>query len=173
MASKHPEYKVHGNEATADVLFHPHGHRKNIVAISIKDTKSSEKLLDWALNNIIDRESDTVVLINAHMPDRGVDLAVRGGYIESPLDSENEIERSHGIVNKFGHQLQDDGYHVQAFSLIGNPGQEIIKKITELNVTHLVLGEKGFSSSGKVIQDNVVKYITKHCKCAITIVKTT
>ncbi|PVU86558.1 hypothetical protein BB559_005654 [Furculomyces boomerangus] len=172
MESKHPEFKVHGHEHTAEVLFHPHGHRKHTVAISVNNTKNSEEILDWALDNVIDKEADTVVLISVSELVSGEHLVAKNENEETQIDLKREDNSSHSVVSKFGHKLHQEGYHVQAFSLSGDPGHEIVKKVTELDVSHLIVGSSNLSGLKKAYIGSVSKYCTKHCKCAVTVIKT-
>ncbi|PVU87350.1 hypothetical protein BB559_004322 [Furculomyces boomerangus] len=172
MESQHQDLTILDNRSTAEEFFLPHGHGKRVIAISVNDTQNSDDVVKWALENIIDKDSDLVVLINVRVINRTADFAAIGGYAEDPLSIEREKEYSHNIVKKYGVKMRQDGYNVKAYSLVGDAGPEIVKKTIELNADHLVIGTRGLSGLKKVFLGSVSEYCSKHCKCAITIVKT-
>ncbi|PVU87349.1 hypothetical protein BB559_004323 [Furculomyces boomerangus] len=172
MENQQQDFAILDNNSTAEEFFLPHGHGKRIIAISVNDTQNSDDVVEWALANIIDKESDLVVLMNVRVTNRTADFAAIGGYAEDPLSIEREKECSHNTVKKYGVKMRQDGYNVKAYSLVGDAGPEIVKKATELNVDHLILGTRSLSGLKKIFLGSVSEYCSKHCKCAITIVKT-
>ncbi|PVU91054.1 hypothetical protein BB559_004328 [Furculomyces boomerangus] len=172
MASAHPKFTIHENSSTSDELFHPHGHGKRVIAVSVDDKTNSDEVIDWALEHIIDKDSDFIVLIHVRLSDRAADFSTLGGYIDDPHGVEKQKEHSHEILSNYGHKLQEAGCHVKAYSLVGEPGHEIVKKTTELKADHLVMGTRGLSSVKKMFLGSVSEYCSKHCTCGISVVKT-
>ncbi|PVU85243.1 hypothetical protein BB559_004326 [Furculomyces boomerangus] len=172
MQNQQQDFTILDNNSTAEEFFHPHGHGKRVIAISVNDTQNSDAVVEWALANIVDKDSDLVVLLNVRLNNRIADFGALSGYPDNSIGFDKDVERSQAIVKKYGVKMRQDGYNVKGYSLIGEPGQEIVNKTIQLNADHLVVGTRSLSGLKKIFLGSVSEYCSKHCKCAITIVKT-
>ncbi len=132
------------------------------ILIPIDGTERSQKSLDFVSNNFSKDEVE-IVLITVS------DISLTN--ITNPMIIDMKIEKSQkeaGIMlEKFKNKLQ--GYKVEKYWILGDPGKEIISKSIDGKFDEIVMTKstkKNFIDS----IGSVTLYVVKKSKCTVTIV---
>ena len=129
---------------------------KRTVAIGVDGSDFSQHALDWAVKNILKPETDLVVLMNVR-PCESDALLVSSfgtGYMDN-LDSAyvgqleaEEKNRSVAILKKAVAFLKscNPKIAIKAFTLIGDPREELILKADQVHADIFVVGSRGMGA---------------------------
>ncbi|KAJ3117875.1 hypothetical protein HK098_006085, partial [Nowakowskiella sp. JEL0407] len=147
-------------EQHEDVIHEPHHNPKRLIGIAIDESAHSEFAFNWALKNVIDVDHDQVILLNVR-PIPTLPVFPIGGLMHPLLHSspigttptewlarlEDEAKtQSHNLLKRFGMALLKQNVSCRAIALIGDPREEIPKKVAELKLDLLVLGSRGMGN---------------------------
>ncbi|KAI8969912.1 hypothetical protein BDF20DRAFT_838336 [Mycotypha africana] len=140
-----------------------------VVAISI-DEGSAEYVYDWAVNNFINPTSDLVVFLNC----RPVELPV-APYINTTASTsavdETKKRKSHELLDGYARRLKPFNIAVRAIALTGDPREEVIRKVTELEANVLIMGSRQLGSVKRAFLGSVSDYCSHHSPCTVIIVR--
>jgi nucleotide-binding universal stress UspA family protein len=145
-----------------------------IVCVALDTSHHSQHALEWAIKNILSPASDLVVLLNT----RPV-AVVPGPYGSAYMDFSNYIVQleeqnrnaSHALLKRGASLLKTAGFTVKAFSLRGDPREELTRKVSELNADMLVMGSRGMSTLKRMFIGSVSDHLIHHCACPVVLVK--
>ncbi|KAI8088643.1 uncharacterized protein BX664DRAFT_372762 [Halteromyces radiatus] len=142
---------------------------ERVILISI-DKSSADYILKWALINFIQPQKDLVVLVNTRRIDAAVGPYVNpSGFVEE-LDS-SKREASISLLKENARKLRDQHIACQAIALIGDPEEEIIRKVKEIKADVLLMGSRKLGAIKRAFLGSVSDYCVHHCPCAVVIAR--
>ncbi|KAI8335382.1 hypothetical protein BC941DRAFT_472031 [Chlamydoabsidia padenii] len=142
---------------------------ERVVVISI-DKSSAAYILEWALANFIHPSRDLVVLVHTRRIDPALGPYINpSGFVEE-LDSQKR-EESVALLKEYVHWLREKNIACQAIALIGDPKEEIIRKVKEIKADILVMGSRKLGPFKRAFLGSVSDYCVHHCPCAIVIAR--
>ena len=158
------------------------GHKRTIM-IALDTSPYSEQAFQWALNNLVSKTGqDLVVLVTVREP-----VLVPGayGYMDfgdyiAEAEEQSRL-RAHALIKKYGQQLlkhfgldsatTQNGLTVKGIVMRGDPRDELVRKAHELNATALVLGSRGLGTFKRAFLGSVSDYLAHHSQVPVVIVK--
>ncbi|KAJ3149846.1 hypothetical protein HDU86_006802 [Geranomyces michiganensis] len=126
-----------------------------IVAIAVDQSDHSEYSVTWAMDHLLNKSTDQVVLLNVRDV---VNVPASFGLVyladirgAEPLDWLDETEKeymeaSHKLLKYYGNRILKAGIKCRAIALRGDPREEIIHKTAEINADMLVIGSRGMGT---------------------------
>ncbi|ORZ19324.1 hypothetical protein BCR42DRAFT_449089 [Absidia repens] len=142
---------------------------ERVVVISI-DESSAKYILEWALSNFLQPQRDLVVLVNTRRLDAAVGPYVNpSGFVEE-LDS-SKREASVALLKENARFLREKELACQAIALIGDPKEEIIRKVKEIRADVLLMGSRNLGTVKRAFLGSVSDYCVHHCPCAVVIAR--
>jgi nucleotide-binding universal stress UspA family protein len=146
---------------------------KRTICIAVDESENSEFTVSWAIENIVQPESDTVVLLNARPS-----LAEFQPYVGPTPDYDalmkridaDHIKKSTKLLNKLGLWFKAQNIETRGISLSGDPKAEILKKTTELNPSLLMVGSRGMGPIATGLLGSVSNYLVHHSKLPVFVV---
>jgi nucleotide-binding universal stress UspA family protein len=153
-----------------------------VYMIAIDHSPYAEHAFQWALNNLIHKDAnELVVLTTVREP-----VLVPGayGYLDfgdyiAEAEEQSRL-RSHALIKKYGQQLlkhfgltgaSGQKLTVKGVVMRGDPRDEIVRKSAELKVNALVLGSRGLGTFKRAFLGSVSDFVVHHAEVPVIIVK--
>ena len=114
---------------------------KKLICIPVDESYDSEEAIDWAMNNIVDPETDQIVLLNVRPEAFAYDPLFWDQQAELEFDKFN-TRYSHALLRKYIRIVRTYGAHVFAIALRGDTLTELVWKINELGPDIVVFGHQ-------------------------------
>ena len=144
------------------------------IAIAIDESPSSEHAVNWAIQNVINKETDQVVLLNvrpfASVPIGLVAPMMQVGDEYGLLDAQNK-EFSHNLIRKVARGMIEKGFKTSGIALRGDAKEELVYKIEEMKADVLIIGSRGMGIFKRMVLGSVSDYCVHHCKCTVIVPK--
>ncbi|RIB22039.1 hypothetical protein C2G38_1035968 [Gigaspora rosea] len=142
-----------------------------VVVIAIDQSEYSQKAFDWAVKNFLRKDSDLVVLVNVRPSP-----TTAGPYGASYMDFAEVIDEqqrvsSHNLLKEFATKLKSHDFACKAVAMQGDPREEIVRKVSELHASALIVGSRGLGILKRIFIGSVSDYCSHHCKCTVVVVK--
>ncbi|KAF0531637.1 adenine nucleotide alpha hydrolases-like protein [Gigaspora margarita] len=140
------------------------------VVIAIDQSEYSQKAFDWAVKNFL-RKDDLVVLVNVRPSP-----TTPGPYGASYMDFTEIIDGqqrfiSHTLLKEFATKLKSHDFACKAIAMQGDPREEIVRKVSELHASALIVGSRGLGILKRIFIGSVSDYCSHHCNCTVIVVK--
>ncbi|KAI8141969.1 hypothetical protein BJV82DRAFT_616623 [Fennellomyces sp. T-0311] len=142
---------------------------QRIVVVSI-DPSSAEYVVNWALDNYIRPDSDLIVLVHVRVLEIPMAPYVdTTGYMDDV--AEERREESHSLLKSWATQLWHKKIACKAISMIGDPKQEIVRKVTEIHADTLIMGSRNLGTFKRTFLGSVSDHCVHHAPCTVVIAK--
>ncbi|CAG8614630.1 5040_t:CDS:2, partial [Dentiscutata heterogama] len=160
-----------------------------VVVIAIDQSEHSQNAFDWAIKNFLRKDGDLVVLVNVRpiptVP--GQYSALGASYMDftevvASLEEQVSLRSSicmthrvssHTLLKEFSAKLKSHDFACQAIAMRGDARDEIVRKVSELKASALIVGSRGLGALKRIFLGSVSDYCSHHCDCTVIIVKTT
>ncbi|KAI8820700.1 uncharacterized protein EV422DRAFT_59939 [Fimicolochytrium jonesii] len=147
---------------------------QRIIAVALDQSEHSEYAFNWALENLINPQSDQVVLLNVR---EVVNVPASFGLIY--MDIRDWIDRteyeqmmvSHKLLKHFGARIVKAGAKCRAIALRGDPRDELLHKVKEVNADMLVIGSRGMGTLKRAFVGSVSDYCVHNSECPVVVVR--
>jgi nucleotide-binding universal stress UspA family protein len=154
-----------------DPMFVP----KRIIAIPIDESDSSKHVVEYTLSTLIQKSNDQVVLLHTRPPafnEFNVELGYPYIIPNSDLEKAEQSLRhvSHTLLKQTAKKFQDQGVHVRAISLRGDPREELEHKINTLKPDFVVMGSRGLNMISRVLLGSVSEHLIHHSTVPVMVV---
>ncbi|KAJ3261007.1 hypothetical protein HK103_006962 [Boothiomyces macroporosus] len=148
---------------------------KRTVCIPVDESDASKHTVQWAIANILNPETDEVVLLHVRphaFNDYGIELGFP--YI-IPTESLDEAEKglrtfSHELLKATAKPFLEGKIHVRAVSLRGEPREEIEYKVNLIKPSFVVMGSRGLNTFSRAILGSVSEHMLHHLTVPVMIV---
>ncbi|KAI8072934.1 hypothetical protein BC940DRAFT_251508 [Gongronella butleri] len=141
-----------------------------VVVVAI-DPKSAEYVFDWAVKHFIRPEKDLVVLVHT----RTIEATTMAPFVDtSGMIEEYDDEKrqdSVSLLKQYAHKLRDNKIACQAIAMIGNPRDEILRKVKEIRADVLLLGSRKLGKVKRALMGSVSDYCVHNCPCAVVVAR--
>ncbi|KAI7866116.1 hypothetical protein BDF14DRAFT_1882821 [Spinellus fusiger] len=139
------------------------------VYISI-DEELGKHVLEWAVREFIKPVSDEVLLLHIRFLD-----APSMPYIVHPIQEQREAavhrEESHRFLREHAQWLTHQKIVCKAVSIIGDPANAIVRKVSEEKADVLIMGSHQKGVIKRTLLGSVSDYCLHHCPCTVIVVK--
>ncbi|ORX62100.1 adenine nucleotide alpha hydrolases-like protein [Hesseltinella vesiculosa] len=141
-----------------------------VVVVAI-DPKSAEYVFEWAVKQFIRPEKDLVVLVHTRVmePSAVAPFVDNSGMVEESDDRKRQ--ESVKLLREFAHKLREQSIACQAIAMIGNPQDEILRKISEVKADVLLMGSRKLGKVKRVLLGSVSTYCVQNCPCSVIIAR--
>ncbi|KAJ1553013.1 hypothetical protein HK096_009559 [Nowakowskiella sp. JEL0078] len=147
---------------------------KRILCIALDSSTHGEHAFNYCLENIA-KKDDLIVLLNVRpIPSYPLSfgLSPYGDVTEWIDDVEEKAKNdSHILLKRFGANVLKKEISCRAIALRGDPREEIISKVNELNPSLLVIGSRGLGTFQRTFLGSVSDYAVHHANCAVLVSK--
>jgi nucleotide-binding universal stress UspA family protein len=163
--------RVHEQVHEPDPMFVP----KRVIAIPIDESENSKHTVQFAIDTMIQKEEDQVVLLHTRAPPFN-EFNVELGY---PYIIPNaDLEKAEQSIRSYSHELlkttakkfQEKGIHVRAISLRGDPREELQHKINTLKPDFVLMGSRGLNMLSRVLLGSVSEHLIHHSQVPVMVV---
>lgn len=114
----------------------------------------------------IARDGDTVIVL--HVVPEPPAYMIGDDY--DPIELEAEFtEASEKITNEAADRLDEQGRDVRTMVVHGHVGDSIVRKATENDVDHIVMGRRGRGTAGELLLGSVSHYVIQHSDVPVTV----
>ncbi|KAI8912366.1 hypothetical protein DFJ77DRAFT_468113 [Powellomyces hirtus] len=157
-----------------EVLPHEGPAHHRIIALALDQSDNSAYAFDWALANLINPQTDQVVLLNVRDV---VSVPASFGLMYMDVtDWIDETEReymiaSHQLLKKYGGQVVRTGAKCRAIALRGDPRDEILHKVKEIEANMLVIGSRGMGTLKRTFLGSTSDYCVHHSPVPVVVVR--
>ncbi|EGF81494.1 hypothetical protein BATDEDRAFT_87718 [Batrachochytrium dendrobatidis JAM81] len=135
--------------------------KKRVVCIAIDGSQFSDHAISWALENVLRKETDQVVLLNVR-PYPLVSM-VSTPLVDYSLSSDQEEasnkSASHRLLVNAANTITLAGFSVRAIALRGDAREELDFKIRELKADLVVIGSRGLSTFKRLLLGSVSAHL--------------
>ncbi|KAI8806473.1 hypothetical protein BJ742DRAFT_740604 [Cladochytrium replicatum] len=139
-----------------------------IVAIAVDASTHADYAFNFALENIV-KPGDQVVLLNVRPSNQFPIYADASEWLDR---AESEARTaSHTLLKTHGAKLLKAGISTRAIAMVGDPRDEIVAKLLELNASLLVIGSRGISSFQRALLGSVSDFVVHHAHCPVLVVR--
>ncbi|CAG8617803.1 23986_t:CDS:2 [Dentiscutata erythropus] len=149
-----------------------------VVVIAIDQSEHSQNAFDWAIKNFLRKDSDLVVLVNARpIPTVPGQYTLGASYMDfteviASLEEQHRVS-SHNLLKDFAAKLKSHDFSCKAIAMRGDAREEIVRKVSELKASTLIVGSRGLGALKRMFLGSVSDYCSHQCDCTVIIVKTT
>ncbi|KAJ3200859.1 hypothetical protein HK099_002487 [Clydaea vesicula] len=152
-----------------------HDNPSRIICIAVDESDSSQYSFKWALENFICKETDQVFLLHVR-PYVSVPTYLSPVPMLEDKETEYELDQcnrnfSHELIRDFAKDLLNENIKCRGFALRGDPREEIVHKVNELNADVLIIGSRGMSTFKRMFIGSVSDYCVHHCHCTVIVPK--
>ncbi|KAJ3126773.1 hypothetical protein HK098_007152 [Nowakowskiella sp. JEL0407] len=145
-----------------------------VIAVAVDGSSHSNYAFDFFLENVA-RPGDRIVLLHVRplpvFPSQ-YGIASRPEVTEMAGEFEEIAKKqSHNLLRQYGSEVQRRGLQVRAIGLRGDPREELILKVNEINPSMLVVGARGFGAMRRELLGSVSDFAMYHAKCPVFISK--
>ncbi|XP_078487836.1 universal stress protein YxiE-like [Ciona intestinalis] len=142
------------------------------VLIAVDRSDIAEKAFDWYIKHTHLQENEILVYYQAQRPS----LPTAGLGVSFPADEISRVMSEHqkaltDLQNHYTLRCKQlvKKYQVVVESLVGNPGQGIIKMAEKSGVNLIVMGTRGQGSIRRTILGSVSDYVLHHSKIQVLV----
>ncbi|KAJ3219724.1 hypothetical protein HK099_004619 [Clydaea vesicula] len=143
-----------------------------IIAIAIDQSNCADYAFNWAVKNLINPETDQVVLLNVRpyitAPILYATIMTDKGDQYSKTDEANKIY-SHNLIRKYAEILIKQKVKCKGVALRGDPREEIVYKVDNLKADVLVVGSRGMNAFKRAFVGSTSDYCVHNCHCTVII----
>ncbi|KAJ3337275.1 hypothetical protein HDU93_001362 [Gonapodya sp. JEL0774] len=140
---------------TQIIADHPAPHVENqsqitrVLVISLDSSIHSQYAFQWSIENFIKPESDLVVLVNVR-PVATIPSPYGTSYMDFTdylvqIEEQHRIA-SHLLLQAYAQRLKKKHISVKAIAMRGDPRDEVVRKVTELDADVLIMGSRGMGA---------------------------
>ncbi|KAJ1345122.1 hypothetical protein BSLG_000637 [Batrachochytrium salamandrivorans] len=150
------------------------------VCIAIDGSKNSSYAVQWAIDNILRKETDQVVLLHVRslvtMPalSYGAPLPILEVILEADAMSKREDAAkrdSHELLINTAKIFKQHGLHVRAIALRGDAREELVYKIEDVRADMVVMGSRGLSAISRLFLGSVSEHLIHNIKCPVIVTR--
>jgi nucleotide-binding universal stress UspA family protein len=158
--------RIHEIVHQAETGFQP----KRVICIPVDSSKHSSFLVDWAIETIINKDTDQVVLLNVRP------FAYTGSFpYILPSEAINQMETnlrqtSHALLTSFAKSLVAHKIHTRAVALCGDAREELEFKINKLKPDFVLVGTRGLGTVSRAILGSVSAHLLHTVKVPVMVV---
>ncbi|KAI8901934.1 hypothetical protein BC833DRAFT_575614 [Globomyces pollinis-pini] len=138
---------------------------KRTVCIPIDASQNASHVVDWAMENILNKDNDKVVLINVRECPKDV-FGVECDY----KYFEDRKEESLALLDRTSKRMTSNGFECKSIALRGEPRTELECEIGRLNPDLILVGSRGLGMVGRALMGSVSTHLIHHCKNPIVVV---
>ncbi|KAH6568987.1 hypothetical protein BASA61_005881 [Batrachochytrium salamandrivorans] len=145
------------------------------VCIAIDGSKNSSYAVQWAIDNILRKETDQVVLLHVRslvtMPalSYGAPFADFGDAMSKREDAAKRD--SHELLINTAKIFKQHGLHVRAIALRGDAREELVYKIEDVRADMVVMGSRGLSAISRLFLGSVSEHLIHNIKCPVIVTR--
>ncbi|CAG8521800.1 13424_t:CDS:2 [Ambispora leptoticha] len=170
------EIAAHDHIPTSDQNAQSQSQITRVIVIAIDHSSHSQYAFDWAVKNLLRKETDLAVLINVRpIPSIPGPYAIGATYMDfgEVIASVEEQHRasSHQLLQDYALKLKEQNFACKAIAMRGDARDEIVRKVGEVNADALVIGSRGLGALKRTILGSVSDYCSHVCHCTVIIVK--
>ncbi|KAI9096552.1 hypothetical protein DFS34DRAFT_145600 [Phlyctochytrium arcticum] len=145
---------------------------QRVICIALDHSEHADYAFHWALDNIIRKETDQVVLLNVrdvvNVPSSfGLVYMDMGDWIDR-TEQEYMLE-SHRLLKHYGAKVLKAG--CRAIALRGDPRDELVYKTKELHADLFIIGSRGMGALKRTFLGSVSDYCVHSCLCPVLVVR--
>lgn len=171
-----PEHVLHASET-----FTP----KRTIVMPVDESAFSKYSVTWAIDNLINKDTDLVVLLNVR-PYTSAELSRAMGTAAMSYITNTEVikkqeefatkqeqfakNHSHKLLIESAKPFQEKNIHVRAISLRGDVRDCLDQKIEVLKPTFVVMGNRGLGLVSRALMGSVSQHLVNTCKYPVLIV---
>ncbi|KAH6586498.1 hypothetical protein BASA50_000453 [Batrachochytrium salamandrivorans] len=149
------------------------------VCIAIDGSKNSSYAVQWAIDNILRKETDQVVLLHVRslvtMPalSYGAPFADFGVLEADAMSKREDAAKrdSHELLINTAKIFKQHGLHVRAIALRGDAREELVYKIEDVRADMVVMGSRGLSAISRLFLGSVSEHLIHNIKCPVIVTR--
>ncbi|KAI8593222.1 hypothetical protein BDZ88DRAFT_405918 [Geranomyces variabilis] len=146
-----------------------------IVAIAVDQSEHSEYTVTWAIEHLLNKSTDQVVLFNVrdvvNVP-ASFGLVYLSDIREWVDETEKEyMDASHKLLKYYGNRILKAGIKCRAIALRGDPREELVHKTAEINADMLVMGSRGMGTIKRALLGSVSDHCVHNSPCPVIVVR--
>jgi nucleotide-binding universal stress UspA family protein len=171
MSETEVRQRVHEQVHEPDPMFIP----KRVIAIPIDESESSKHTVQFAIDTMIQKEGDQVVLLHTRAPafnefnvELGYPYIIPNGDLEKAEQSLRS--HSHELLKTVAKKFQEKGIHVRAISLRGDAREELEHKINTLKPDFVMMGSRGLNMVSRVLLGSVSEHLIHHASVPVMVI---
>ncbi|KAI8914543.1 hypothetical protein EDD86DRAFT_186764 [Gorgonomyces haynaldii] len=157
---------------TSSETFQP----ERVICVPIDGSKDSDYAVQWTIDHLINPEKDQIILLNVRPFPFSSSLAYgpAAAYADFAADNaveENNRNASHKLLLQVAKSIKDKGVHVRAIALRGDARDELVYKISQINPTLAVVGNRGLGQIARAFLGSVSDHLVHHLKCPVLVTR--
>jgi len=146
------------------------------ILIPIDFSHDSAHALSWAVDNIVDKTRDTVVLL--HVFSYTATLYSTGMYTEFGAElgsnvqqiATQQMEIALGQLREQAQRLVHSQVSVKAVSVEGDPREEIPRLVQSMQCSMVVMGSRGLGRLKRLLLGSVSSHVVHHANVPVVVV---
>ncbi|KAJ3119894.1 hypothetical protein HK100_000117 [Physocladia obscura] len=159
--------------------------RRRMIVVAVDDSAPAQHALSWTLDHLA-APGDQLCLLNvrpyavaeslfnASLTDFYPGAAAnQNAFSEDYVEAVERFNRdaSHDLLRAMGDHVLQRGLLCRAIALRGDPREEILAKVAEINPDMLVTGCRGLGFLEKTFRGSLSDYLVQNAKCVVIVPK--
>ena len=151
---------------------------KRVICMPVDASIYSRNAIKWAIEKIISKDEDQVVLLNVRpfvAPELSLAVGMPYAPYTLPLETQQKMEaeskaRAHALLVELAKEFQLKSIHVRAVALRGDPRDALEAKINSLMPTIVVLSNRGMGVIKRMFIGSTSQHLVHHCKVPVVVI---
>ncbi|KAK5669795.1 hypothetical protein QVD99_004174 [Batrachochytrium dendrobatidis] len=152
-----------------------HESSSRTICIAIDGSSSSTYAIEWAIKNILRKETDQVVVLHVRPLITIPALSYGAPFVDygetlSVKEDASRIE-SHELLIKTAKAIKQHGLHVRAIALRGDAREELVFKIEDVKADMVIMGSRGLTTLNRLFLGSVSEHLIHNLKCPVIVTR--